>query len=164
MKWESTYSLTLAVLLLTACTAESLKDQLARQEQTIENYINRLIDKGSLQADSVFFNNGVYRLVFISGTGNEATSGDSVIFHYRARNFNTDVPYDSTGLYPEKGILGVGHYINGLEKGFLGMKTNEKAEILLTGEQAYGNMSVGILPPYTPVKFEILMLNVVKNN
>jgi FKBP-type peptidyl-prolyl cis-trans isomerase len=147
-----------------ACTAESLKEQLARQEQAIEKYIEGLIEKGSLQADSVFFNNGVYRLVFVSGVGVEASSGDSVIFHYRARNFNTDVPYDSTGLYPEKGILGVGHYINGLEKGFFGMKTNEYAEILLTGEQAYGNMSMGVLPPYAPIKFEIQMLNVVKNN
>jgi FKBP-type peptidyl-prolyl cis-trans isomerase len=51
-----------------------------------------------------------------------------------------------------------------LEKGLSGMRINEYAEILLTGEQAYGNTSMGILPPYTPVKFEIQMLNVVKNN
>jgi len=159
MKWIYTYGI---LLLLTACTSESLKDQLARQEQAIEKYIEKLINDNKLNTDSVFFNGGVYRLVFVSGTGNEAASGDSVIFHYWASNFNTNRYYDSTGLYPQKEILGVGHYINGLEKGLLGMRTNEYAEILLTGEQAYGNMSIGILPPYTPVKFEIQMLNVVK--
>jgi len=164
MKWGNIYSLLLLVLLIVACTAESLKEQLTRQEQSIEKYIEGLIAKGSLQADNVFFNNGVYRLVFVSGVGNEATSGDSVIFHYRAKNFSTNQPYDSTGLYPEKGILGEGRYISGLEKGLSGMQTDEYAEILLTGEQAYGNMSMGILLPYTPVKFEIQMLNVVKNN
>jgi len=164
MKWKITYSLILLVLLLTACTAESLKEQLLRQERAIEQYIEKLINDKKLNADSVFNNAGVYRLVFVSGMGNEAASGDSVIFHYRASNFNTNQPYDSSRLYPERGILGMGHYINGLEKGLLGMQINEKAEILLTGEQAYGNVGIGILPPYAPVKFEIQMLNVVKNN
>ena len=156
----------LLMLMLFACTAESLKEQLVRQEDSIEKYIEKLINDNKLNADSVFYNSGVYRLVFVSGMGNEAASGDSVIFHYRASIFNTTPTryYDSTGLYPQRGILGVGSYINGLEKGLSGMQINEEAEILLTGEQAYGNMSMGILPPYAPVKFEVTMLNVKKNN
>jgi FKBP-type peptidyl-prolyl cis-trans isomerase len=162
MKRKYIYILMLP-LLLVACTAESLKDQLSRQEQSFENYINSLINRDLLKADSVFNIDGVYRLVLISGEGREATPGDSVIFHYRAFNFNdARQPYDSTGLYPEKGILGIGYYMNGLEKGLSGMKTNEYAEILLTGAQAYGNMGMGILPSYVPVKFEIQMLRVVK--
>jgi len=152
-------------VLLTACTAESLKEQLVRQEQAIEDYIKRKVDSGLVKSDSVFYNDGAYRIVYVSGTGWRADSGDSVIFYYRASNFNTNQYFDSTFLYyPEKGILGDGRYINGLEKGLLGMKTNEEAEILLTGEQAYGNVGMGILPPYAPVKFEIKMLNVVKNH
>jgi len=152
--------------MLAACTAESLKEQLVQQEQAIEKYIEKLINDKKLNADSVFFNGGVYRLVFVSGTGNEAASGDSIIFHYRASIFNTTPTqyYDSTDLYPQRGVLGIGQYINGLEKGLSGMQTDEYAEILLTGEQAYGNMSIGILPPYAPIKFEVTMLNVKKNN
>ncbi|MCL2133628.1 MAG: FKBP-type peptidyl-prolyl cis-trans isomerase, partial [Bacteroidales bacterium] len=79
--------------------------------------------------------------------------------------FNTTRYYDSTYQhYPERGILGAGHYMSGLEKGLVGMQKNEEAEILLTGEQAYGNAGMGILPTYSSVKFEIKMLNVVKNH
>ena len=151
------------LLLLVACTAESQKEQLIRQEENIEKYIAQQITLKRVKADSVFNIDGVYRLVITSGVGKEAASGDSVIFHYRASDFNTNIAYDSTGMYPERGILGAGNYISGLEKGLRGMRTNEYAEILLTGEQAYGNMSMGILAPYTPVKFEVKMLN-VKNN
>jgi len=164
MKWKKIYNLILPIFLMTACTAESLKDQLVRQEENFEKYIERMIATNRLKADSVFNNGGVYRLVFTSGEGVEASSGDSVIFHYKAINFNTNRPYDSTDLYPERGILGTGRYIRGLEKGLSGMKTNEEAEILLTGQQAYGNVGMGILPPYAPILFEVKMLKVVKNN
>ena len=164
MNRKNRYNLILLALLLTACKPESHKEQLLRQEQAIENYINRMISQGAIDSSRVMYNDGVYRLMLIEGTGEGASSGDSVIFHYWASVFNSNQYYDSTGQHPERAILGLGHYINGLEKGLSGMKINEYAEILLTGEQAYGNINMGILPPYTPVKFEILMLNVVKNN
>jgi len=165
MKWKKTYSLLFLAVLLVACTAESLKDKLVRQEEAIETYIKRQIDSGEVSADSVFYNDGVYRLVYVSGVGRAAAAGDSVVFYYWASIFNTTQYYDSTRFqYPEKGILGAGNYMNGLEKGLVGMQAYEEAEILLTGAQAYGNVPVGILAPYTSIKFEIQMLNVVKNN
>jgi len=164
MKYKTICNLILLILLLTACTAESLKDQLIRQEESFERYIRELVSKNEVSADSVFNNAGVYRLVFVSGVGEKAASGDSVIFHYWAFDFNARRYYDSTGHNPERGLLGAGYYMSGLEKGLSGMQTGEYAEILLTGEQAYGNMGLGILPPYTPVIFEVEMLKVVKNN
>ncbi|MCL2133663.1 MAG: hypothetical protein FWH39_04920, partial [Bacteroidales bacterium] len=74
MSRKNTYSLILLVLLLTACTAESRKEQLVRQEEAIEAYIQRKIDSGEVNADSVFYNGGVYRLVYLSGVGGEAAS------------------------------------------------------------------------------------------
>lgn len=170
MNYKTICNLILPALLFVACTAESLKEQLVQQELAFERYIEGLINNhnsGSngkkLNADSVFINAGVYRLVFISGAGEEAASGDSVFFHYRALNYKTKQYYDSTGQNPERAILGAGYYISGLEKGLTGMQTGEYAEILLTGEQAYGDVGMGILPPYTPVIFEVKMLKVVRN-
>jgi FKBP-type peptidyl-prolyl cis-trans isomerase len=163
MKWKNIGSWILPVLLLAACTAESLKEQLIRQEQSIETYIERQIQRDTLKVDNVFNNGGVYRLVYVSGLGKEAASGDSIIFHYKASIFDTKIYYDSTSVNPEKGILGAGQYMRGLEKGLEGMRANEQAEILLTSAQAYGDMSMGILPPNTPVKFKVIMENVVSN-
>ncbi len=163
MKKSFIYSFIL-LLLMTGCTAESLKEQEVAQEKRFEDYINSLISTGAVKSDSVFYLNGVYRIVLISGVGDVAAATDSIIFRYEAMNFNTGLLFDSTGQRPEKGILGIGHYIEGLEKGLSGMKSNENALILLTGEHAYGNMGMGMLPPNTAVMFNVLMERVIKNN
>ncbi len=150
--------------LLSSCTAESLKEKLVNQEKQIETYIENLKNSDGVNVDTVYSNYGVYRVVFTTGAGEEATAGDSLTFIYQAFNFNTRVVYDSSGTTtPITRALNSADFITGLQHGLTGMQANEHSQILLTGEQAYGNTGMGILPAYTPVVFEVIMLKIKKN-
>ncbi len=148
---------------LSSCMAESLKDRLVKQEEDMERFIETLKANTEQPVDTVHYFNGVYRVVYESGSGEPAAAGDMLEFYYWAINFNTKAVYDSSGTtVPERNRLGAGAYIPGLERGLTGMQGGEHALILLTGKEAYGNTGVGILPAYTPVMFEIFMLSITK--
>ena len=72
------------LMALPACTAESVKDSLLRQEQDIERYINTLKSNTENPVDTVYNLNGVYRVVLEAGAGEGAAAGDSVVFDYEA--------------------------------------------------------------------------------
>jgi FKBP-type peptidyl-prolyl cis-trans isomerase len=42
------------------------------------------------------------------------------------------------------------------------MLAGEHAEVILSSDKGYGNVPVGVLPPNTPLIFEIWMSRVVK--
>jgi FKBP-type peptidyl-prolyl cis-trans isomerase len=146
---------------LQACTAESIKDSLLRQEQDIEKYINTLKSNTANPVDTVYNLNGVYRVVLQAGAGEGAAAGDSVIFDYGAYIFASGkgAMYDAGS---ESNTLGSGSYFWGLETGLAGMLTGEHAQIIFASDKGYGNVPVGVLPPNTPLIFEIWMTRVVK--
>jgi FKBP-type peptidyl-prolyl cis-trans isomerase len=146
---------------LSACTAESVKESLLRQEQDIERYINTLKSDTDNPVDTVYNLNGVYRAVLQAGAGEGAAAGDSVIFDYEAYIFASGKG-DMYDAGSESNTLGSGSYFAGLETGLTGMLTGEHAQIILVGDKGYGNVPVGVLPPNTPLIFEIWMSRVVK--
>ena len=147
---------------LWSCTAESVKESLLRQEQDIEKYIKAVQDNQENPIDTVYYFDGVYRIVLGAGSGEGAAAGDSVIFDYQACVFSSGkgAMYD-TGS--ENGTLGSGSYFTGLETGLTGMQEGEHAQIILSSEKGYGRKSVGIVPPNSPLIFEVIMTRVVKN-
>jgi FKBP-type peptidyl-prolyl cis-trans isomerase len=151
---------------LSACTAESIKESLLRQEQDIETYINKLKNTTDSETnksivDTVYNLNGVYRVVLEAGAGEGAAAGDSVIFKYEAYVFSSGKG-DMYDAGEENSTLGSGNYFAGLETGLTGMLTGEHAQIIFAGDKGYGNVPVGVLPPNTPLIFEIWMSRVVK--
>jgi FKBP-type peptidyl-prolyl cis-trans isomerase len=149
------------LMALSACTAESIKNSLLQQEQAIERYITALKNDTANPVDTVYNLNGVYRAVMEAGTGEGAAAGDSVIFDYEAYVFSSG----KGALYDfgsEHSILGAGNYLAGLETGLTGMLAGEHAQIILASNRGYGNVSVGLLPPNTPLIFEVQMHRVVK--
>jgi peptidylprolyl isomerase/FKBP-type peptidyl-prolyl cis-trans isomerase FkpA len=146
---------------LSACTTESVKNSLIQQEQAIEKYITTLKNNTTNPVDTVYNFNGVYRIVLEAGTGEGAVAGDSVIFDYEACIFSSGkgAMYD---FGTERNTLGKGNYFAGLETGLTGMLAGEHALIILASDKGYGNVSVGLLPPNTPLIFEIWMFRVVK--
>jgi FKBP-type peptidyl-prolyl cis-trans isomerase len=144
-----------------------VKNALLQQEQSIERYIENRVDalkRNATNPDTtitVYYLNGVYRIVLEAGVGEGAAAGDSVVFDYEACVFSSG----KGGRYAagsEHSTLGSGSYFAGLETGLTGMLAGEHAEIILTGEKGYGNVPMGVLSPNTPLIFEIWMLRVVK--
>jgi FKBP-type peptidyl-prolyl cis-trans isomerase len=152
MRIKTSHILCAVLALTTACTTESIKNTLLQQEKAIESYITAL--KKEHLVDTVYNLGGVYRAVLEAGAGEGAAPGDSVIFDYEAYIFSSG----KGALYDfgsESGTLGSGSYFSGLETGLTGMLTGEHAEIIMASDKAYGNVPVGLLPPNTPLIFEI---------
>jgi hypothetical protein len=144
-----------------------VKNALLRQEQDIEKYIEKRISdlkKNATNPDTtitVYYLDGVYRIVLEAGAGEGAAVGDSVVFDYGACVFSSGCG----GMYAagsEHNTLGSGSYFAGLETGLSGMLTGEHAEIILISDKGYGNAPMGVLPPNTALIFEIWMSRVVK--
>jgi peptidylprolyl isomerase/FKBP-type peptidyl-prolyl cis-trans isomerase FkpA len=146
---------------LSACTAESVKNSLLQQEQAIERYITALKNDTANPIDTVYNLNGVYRVVVEAGAGEGAAAGDSVIFDYEAYVFSSGKG-DMYDLGSELSTLGSGSYFAGLETGLTGMLAGEHALIILASDKGYGGVPTGVLPPNTPLIFEIWMFRVVK--
>lgn len=149
------------LIALSSCTAESIKESLLQQEESIERYIETLKNNTQNPIDTVYNLNGVYRVVLEAGTGEGAAAGDSVVFDYEACVFDSGkgAMYDAGN---ESNTLNAGSYFAGLETGLTGMLAGEHAQIILASDKGYGNVSVGILPPNTPLIFEIWMFRIVK--
>jgi FKBP-type peptidyl-prolyl cis-trans isomerase len=129
-----------------------------QQEKSISEYIKNAKKDGN----TVLYLNNAYRIVLSSGKGKGAASGDSVIFRYQSYILSSTSKgnlYDSSAV--EIGVLGTSSYISGVENGLTGMCSKEHAEIILSGENSYGNATVGILPPYTAIIFEVWMDTVI---
>jgi FKBP-type peptidyl-prolyl cis-trans isomerase len=145
-------------MLCVSCTAESVKSKLLQQEQNINTYIENAKKNGA----TVDYLDNACRIVLSVGNGKSAASGDSVIFRYKSYILSSNTKgslYDSSAV--EIGVLGTSSYVSGVENGLTGMCSKEHAEIVLTGKNSYGNVSIGILPPYTSIIFEVWMDTVI---
>jgi FKBP-type peptidyl-prolyl cis-trans isomerase len=169
MPLKTHHILLLAGLLtaLLSCTSESVKNALLQQEQSIERYIQTRVDELKRNAANpdttitVYYLDGIYRIVLEAGTGEGAAAGDSVVFDYEGYIFASRKG-DRYTAGSDHNTLGSGSYFAGLETGLTGMCSGEHSEIILSGDKAYGNVPMGILPPNTPLIFEIWMTRVVK--
>lgn len=158
--------------MLCACQAETERTAVNTQMQEIDSYINRQLADTSLHATLVV-NNNTCRLIYTPGTAPTAGKGDSVYFSYigyifaSGRKTPFDTNRDTLGFSPTynngRGIVGIGHYIPGLDDGLSGMQTGEKAEILFPASEGYGNAAVGAVPPLSSLLFEVEMTKVVMN-
>jgi peptidylprolyl isomerase len=68
----------------------------------------------------------------------EATSGDTVLFHYTG-SLNDGTVFDSsTGREPLRVTLGSGQVIRGVDEALMGMAPGEEKSVTLGADEAYG--------------------------
>lgn len=105
-------------------------------------------------------------MVFIplnAGSGRSATGAKTVTLRYTGSFLNGRV-FDSNAS-GEKGVAfswgSEGQLIPGLTRALRGMKTGGKAKIVLPSALAFGNggSSTGLIPPHTPVVYELEFLS-----
>ena len=166
----------LLILLLGACTKQSLETTYQNQETKIEKYITDLIGKTEgLDSTFVHRNGGSNRIILEEGEGEELQDGAVVSFRYAAYVFTGNKPsssalfstnieeiatnagwsVDNLDLSIRTMDLGTDRLIKGLHDGLIGVKGGEHCEILFSGKYAYGNKKVGTIPANSALLYEI---------
>jgi hypothetical protein len=107
---------------------------------------------------------GIYYVVQQTGNGPVVASGDTVTIHYEGHFLNGTF-FDSTRRRNEPLQFVYGQQwqvIGGLEKAIGRMHEGDKALVVIPSEQAFGadGSVAGIVPPFTPVVFEIELISV----
>ena len=100
----------------------------------------------------------------VVGTGDEASSGQNVVVHYRGTledGTQFDASYDRGT--PFEFPLGAGRVIKGWDEGVQGMKVGGKRKLVIPPELGYGQRGAGrVIPPNATLIFEVELLDIKK--
>jgi len=129
--------------------------RLEAEKQAIENYLTANALTASPQAS------GLYYIEIKEGRGKNAANGNRVMVHYTGKLLDGTV-FDSS---IERGNpftfrLGAGEVIKGWDEGIALMKKGGKAFFLIPSYLAYGERSTGNIPAYSPLLFEVELIDI----
>ncbi|HUG04284.1 MAG TPA: FKBP-type peptidyl-prolyl cis-trans isomerase [Steroidobacteraceae bacterium] len=106
----------------------------------------------------------------VTGIGDEALPGHTVVVHYIGWLFDASAPgkrgrpFDSSRdrRQPFSFPLGAAHVIKGWEQGVPGMKVGGLRQLVIPPSLGYGarNIADGLIPPHSTLLFEIELLAV----
>lgn len=99
----------------------------------------------------------------ITGTGPEATSGETVTVNYVGVLYSNGKVFDASWKRhePFTFVLGKGQVIKGWDQGVLGMKVGGRRELIIPSELAYGKTgSPPTIPANAPLVFVVDLLGV----
>ena len=107
---------------------------------------------------------GIYYIVQQTGNGKSVAMGDTVAVHYEGHFLNGQF-FDSTRQRKDPLQFVYGQQwqvIGGLEKAIGKMRQGDKALVIIPSGEAFGadGSALGIVPPFTPVVFEIELMSV----
>ncbi|GGE16720.1 peptidylprolyl isomerase [Psychroflexus salis] len=97
-------------------------------------------------------------------SGKQVKTGDLIKVHYTGQFLDGEI-FDSSlkREEPIKFNVGTGKVIPGWDEGLQLLKVGEKATLLIPSELAYGSRGVGPIPPNTPLKFEVELIEIVED-
>lgn len=107
---------------------------------------------------------GLYKITLVNGNGDAIKMGDTITINYEG-HFLDGKMFDSTWKrhQPFQFVYGTEmQVIRGLEISLPSMHENERAVFVMPSEMAFGEKgsSTRIVPPYTPVIFEVEVVNI----
>lgn len=95
------------------------------------------------------------------GTGDFAKAGQTVSVRYTGYFFNSAATaFDASGVNPFVFTLGIGNVIAGWDEGIALMKKGGKATLLVPSALAYKVLGRGPIPPNTPLRFEVELIDI----
>lgn len=132
-----------------------------RREQEVAEIDKYLKDNPGMKQ----LETGVYLKTVKKGNGDKVEPLQNVKVHYTGR-FVDGTVFDSSverGT-PFEFTVGAGQVIPGWDATVSGMKVGDKVTVLIPSDLAYGDgsMTRGAIPPYSPLVFDIELLEVVK--
>ncbi len=103
---------------------------------------------------------GMYRVVLKEGTGATIPSGKTVKVDYTGKLMNGQIFDSSAGKQPLEFPIGQGAVIPGWEQALMMMKKGEKSIFFIPSNLAYGEQGSGPIPPFSPLIFEMEVIDV----
>lgn len=105
---------------------------------------------------------GLYYVEIESGKGPQPQKGQKVKVHYAGRLTN-GFPFDDSYSRgnPFEFELGAGRVIKGWDEGIAMMREGGKAMLIIPYHLAYGERETGKIPAYSPLVFEVELIEVV---
>lgn len=105
--------------------------------------------------------NGLYFIELTEGTGRLPQKGEVVQIHYQASFLDGQLYNSSYGnSVPLAFTIGNDEVITGLEAGVMLTKLGGKAKLIIPSQLAYGRLQRDDIKPFTPLVFEIEILNI----
>lgn len=146
--WKFIMGAFFVVALGTGCDKESDFD---KEQAEIKAYIeaNNIVTPPQYS--------GLYYIETLKGTGASADGGDLVKVKYKG-TFLDGEEFDS-GVYQFR--LGIGSVIRGWDEGISYMNEGGKAILLIPSTLAYGVYGQGSIPGYTPLLFEVELIDII---
>lgn len=141
--------------------------------------IQKYVDDNKLKTEKT--PSGLQIITTVEGKGEQPVAGDSVVINYTGKLisgkvFDTSLedvakkekifnpgrsPYSPLSL-----IIGKGNVIPGFDEGVLKMKKGGKSTLVIPSSLGYGEQGMpgGMIGPFTPLIFELELVNVIRKN
>ena len=162
---------TITAMLLICCGKSGDAENIVSQYKAITSYV------GKLDSTKVRIYEAGYKVVVTASDSTKPVAmGDSVIFYYTAATFNQGIgkvfdtnidsiarkhDFDSTVVRTAyRTIAGSNNLVRGLSLGLLHLYKGESAQLIFTSDYGYGDKDMGIIPPNTPLIFEVTVADV----
>jgi FKBP-type peptidyl-prolyl cis-trans isomerase FkpA len=135
------------IILVVGCTKD---DPIEKEKLAMSKYLE---DHGYSVSPTA---SGLYYIETKKGSGADADNGDQVKVKYKG-TFTDGTVFDS-GIYTF--ILGAGRVIKGWDEGIGYMNEGGKAILLIPSALAYGPYGNSGIPGYSPLVFEVELIEV----
>ncbi|MCE1202067.1 MAG: FKBP-type peptidyl-prolyl cis-trans isomerase [Bacteroidia bacterium] len=136
---------------------EAMQAMIAQSNEALEEYI---ANKGITVKPTA---SGLYYVEQKKGTGQTPRQGQAIKVHYKGTLLDGtkfDSSYDRG--QPFEFTLGMGQVIKGWDEGIALMQEGGKAILILPQHLAYGERQAGSIPPFSPLVFEVELIEIVK--
>jgi FKBP-type peptidyl-prolyl cis-trans isomerase len=167
MKLKFLLSLLLFTLLISSCEKSLYDEKRVANNREIEQYLTR-------KRLAYTKEKGVYHAIVKPGFGYKVNTGDEISFWYVGYKLNGMV-FDTNiseiallaGLdvtvrqfNPIETIAGSENLLEGVRRGILMCRQNEKATVLFPSSLGFGKDYFGPIDPWTPLAYDIFIINV----
>ncbi|AUP81719.1 FKBP-type peptidyl-prolyl cis-trans isomerase [Flavivirga eckloniae] len=139
----------LVLSLFVSCSSDDEKDYVTLNDQEITEYIA----KNNLNAKKS--STGLYYVIEEAGTGTQPNAASNVTVAYKG--YLTDgTVFDESDSYKTDLV----NVIPGWREGIAYFKEGGRGKLLIPSHLAYRNESVGTIPPYAVLVFDINLISV----
>lgn len=132
---------------------QSAEGEYEKEQALIAEYVEKNnIKETPLQS-------GLYRIIKKNGSGMMVLPGNKVSIKYVGR-FLDGTEFDRSGNDPFTYVVGQTSLIKGWEEGLAMQTAGTELTLIMPSSLAYGKNGVGVIPPYTPLVFDIKIISV----
>lgn len=135
----------------------AMQTQIDESNNKLKNYIL----ENNIQVEPT--ESGLYFIENQKGNGAKPRKGQKVKVHYTG-TLPGGVKFDSSldRGQPFEFVLGMGQVIAGWDEGIAMMEEGSKATLVIPQHMGYRDRAAGIIPPFSPLVFEVELLEIIK--